>query len=735
MEVATADITGFLKKLKKDYSPEEISLIEKAYHFAEEAHRGQKRESGEPYFSHCRAVAEMLMDMHMDCMSICAALLHDMVEDTPIGVEMLRGEFPNPIPDLVLGVTKISSIQFRSAREKQAENLRQMILAMARDIRVIIIKLCDRIHNLRTLDALPLERRQRIAKESLEIYAPLANRLGMMRLRAELEDMCMRHLYPEEYRELLEKTQHRAEIREALIEKTNAILEAEIKNHGIPAQIRGRSKHLYGIFQKMRRQNISFEEIFDLNAIRIITTTVEHCYGIMGLIHTKWRPVPGRFRDFIALPKENQYQSLHTTVIGPEGEAIEIQIRTWEMHRIAEEGIAAHWKYKEGRQEPSDVDKKLLWLRQVIEWIKDIQNPEDFMEALKKDVFSDVVFCFTPAGDVIQLPRGATPLDFAYDIHTQVGNTCVGARVNKKYVSLKTSLENGDVVEIITSKSAQPSRDWVDIVKTSRARNKIKHYLRTLDFDLYVRNGHDLLQKALRLRHLSLSNESVQKQMDSILKGLRMNTHDDLFFEIGFGSILAQDVAIRFHPDEDEEAARKKKIEAEREKAREREKSRKKTRKSTGGILVDGVPDPFVRFANCCNPIAGEPIAGFITRGRGISVHKADCPSLHRLVKESGDKSRMVKVNWDQDNLPKRHVNIRVVAHDRTGLLNDVTGCIRELEMNVEELQSKINRSSHQAVFKFMLSVDDNTQLDGLLKQIQAVPGVISTSRTIRKPS
>lgn len=717
MEQVNTDITLFLQSLKKEYAPDELSMIEKAYYFAEEAHKGQMRASGDPHFSHSCAVAELLADLHMDYHSICAGLLHDVLEDTAVTDTLLAGEFPEPIVELVRGVTKISSLSFHTAMEKQAENLRRMMIAMARDIRVIIIKMCDRLHNMRTLDFLPAPKRLTIARDTLEIYAPLANRLGMMRIRSELEDLSMKYTYPNEYRDLVEKTRHRAPVRTELIDRTKVKLAAELEKRGISAHIEGRSKHIYGSFKKMQRQEITFEEIYDLTAIRVITDTLAHCYEILGLLHSIWRPIPSRFKDFIALPKENQYQSLHTTVIGLDGEVTEIQIRTWDMHRIAEEGIAAHWKYKEGRQGTSDIDKRLQWLRQIIEWLKEIRNPSDFVDALKEDVFADTVYCFTPKGDIVEMPGGATPLDFAYHIHTEVGNTSVGARINKKYVTLKTPLTSGDVVEIITSKNAHPSRDWLDLVKTTRARNKIKHYLKTKEFDLYARTGHDLLQKALRARNLSLSSEEVKEQMDSIIKASRVNSLEELFFEIGFGSLPVHEMAMKLVRQTIAAAPRKKKV--------------KKNR--TPGIIVQGIHDAFVNYSNCCNPIPGDPIEGFVTRGRGISIHKTDCSSLLRLKNDpNNDPSRIVRVSWDIENLPGRRVTVNVVARDRTGLLKDVSSCISHLNLNVVESHTKVIPQKNQARFRFQITIYDTNDLNNLLSQIQNIPGVISISRTMR---
>ena len=708
---------SFIQSLQKDYSDEELKLIKKAYLFAEEAHNGQKRFSGEPYFSHCKATAALLAELHMDSHSICAGLLHDVVEDTAVTPDLLRGEFPESVVHLIQGVTKISSINFQTRREKQAENLRRMMLAMAKDIRVIIVKLCDRLHNMRTLEYLPQQKQISIARDTLDIYAQLANRLGMMRIRSELEDLAMKYIYPEEYKELSEKIRHRGPKRAAIIEKTKHVLQKEIENRKISAVVEGRTKHIYGIYQKMQRQGITFEEIYDLTALRIITTSIERCYEILGLIHSLWPPLPNRLRDYIALPKENQYQSLHTTVMGLDGEVTEIQIRTWGMHRIAEEGIAAHWKYKEGKSGKQDIDNKLKWLRQLIEWVQDIQNPNDFMDAVQKDVFSDIVFCFTPRGDVVQLPRDSTPLDFAYHIHTEVGNNCIGASVNKKYVSLKTPLRNGDVVEIITSKNAQPSRDWLELVKSSRARNKIKHYLKTKEFDRYVRIGRDLLQKSLRTRNLTLSSEEVVKNMDAVVKNSRANSPEELFFEIGFGGLPPQDVASKFF----------------RKTTPPRKKKKQKTRKKRPGIIVQDLSDAYVRFANCCNPIPGDKVEGFITRGRGISIHKSDCPSLKRLkCDQNGDPSRIVSVDWDRENLPRRKVNVRVVARDRTGLMKDISGTISQMGLNVVESHSKLHKQKSQAVFRFIIPIDDTDQLNELLNRIKSVPGVRSISRSVR---
>ncbi|MBN1901877.1 bifunctional (p)ppGpp synthetase/guanosine-3',5'-bis(diphosphate) 3'-pyrophosphohydrolase [Candidatus Sumerlaeota bacterium] len=711
-----AEVKTFLADLKKDRSPEDAALIEKAYNFAEEAHRGQKRASGDPYFSHCVAVTRLLLEMEMDTATVCAGLLHDILEDTAVTFNLLQGEFPEPIPHLVEGVTKISTIRFRSNMEKQAENLRRMILAMAKDIRVIIIKFCDRLHNMRTLQYLPDQKQLIIARDTLDIYAPLANRLGMMQIRSELEDLAMKYLYPDDYQELFDKTRLRAPKRASLIDRTIKILEREIAKRGIHAMIEGRSKHLYGIFQKMRKQNITFEEVYDFTAIRIITDTLELCYDILGLVHSLWRPIPNRFRDFIALPKENQYQSLHTTVVGLEGEATEIQIRTGEMHRVAEYGVAAHWKYKEGKKGLTDIDLRLQWLRQLIEWLKDIPNPGEFIDALRGDVFADIVFCFTPKGDVVELPKGSTPLDFAYHIHTEIGNLCIGARVNKKYVSLKTPLQSGDVVEIITSNHAHPSRDWLDLVQTSRARNKIKHYLKTKELDQYVRIGRDLLQKALKTKGLSLSHPVFLEKLEGVIKSLRENSLDDLLFEIGFGSASASDIAARFG------------------KLEEKPKRKKGKKSHAPGIILHGLDNALVRYSKCCNPIPGDPIIGFVTRGRGISIHKSSCPALMRQkIENSGDSSRIVQVEWDSENLPKCQVNLRVVARDRTGLLKDLSGTISQIGLNVEESHSRVISHKNQAVFRFVIFIDDTKQLNDLLNRIKNVPGVISISRIVRK--
>lgn len=707
------------EELKQRYTDQEIALIDKAYAFASAAHKGQLRMSGTPHIYHSLEVAIILSELRMDSASICAGLLHDVLEDTDIPYEALKAEFASPIPQLVEGVTKISTLNFRSAREEQVENLRKMILAMAKDIRVIIIKLSDRLHNMRTLQYLPLDKERSISRDTLDIYAPLANRLGMTRIKSELEDLAMSFLHPDAYEEITQNVARKKAQREALIERSIAYLRDHLERHHIPATIQGRSKHFYSIFQKMQKQHLGFDEIFDLSALRIITDTIEQCYDILGLVHSLWRPIPGRFKDYIALPKENMYQSIHTTVVGFGGEITEIQIRTSDMHRVAEEGIAAHWRYKEGRTQEEEVDQKLVWLRQLSEWIKDIRDPGDFLNALKEDVFADIVFCFSPKGDVIELPGDSTPIDFAYHIHTEIGEHCIGARVNKKYVPLKYPLQNGDMVEIITSKTGHPSQDWLDIVKTSRARNKIRHYFKSKNYEANIQAGKELLWKAIKAKNLALSQSELPDVLAPHLRSFRTHSFDELLAEIGFGSIMAGQVVAKLTPAP--------------LKPEPAQPARTTRRPSTPGVVIAGMQDSLVRFAGCCTPIPGDAIIGFVTRGRGVSIHKEECASLRRIIAQSSqDKSRLIQAQWDVNQPSYSKVLVKVVSRDRTGLLKDLTSVISSMNLMILGSHSTSYTQKGQAILKFLILVENASQINDLLNRLKNVNGVISLTRTLR---
>lgn len=706
------------EEVKQRYTDQEIALIDRAYAFASAAHKDQLRMSGTPHIYHCLEVAIILTELRMDFASICAGLLHDVLEDTDTAYETLKAEFPSPIPELVEGVTKISTLRFRSAREEQVENLRKMILAMARDIRVIIIKLSDRLHNMRTLQYLPLDKQLSISRDTLDIYAQLANRLGMTRIRSELEDLAMPYLHPEDYREITQNVDRKKAQRDVMIQRSIAYLRDHMERHNISATIQGRSKHFYSIFQKMQKQHLSFDEIYDLSALRIVTDSLEQCYDILGLVHSVWRPIPGRFKDYIALPKENMYQSIHTTVVGLGGEITEIQIRTSDMHKVAEEGIAAHWLYKEGRTQEEEIDQKLLWLRQLTEWIKDIRDPSDFLNALKEDVFADIVFCFSPKGDVVELPKDSTPIDFAYHIHTEIGEHCIGARVNKKYVPLKYTLYNGDMVEIITSKTGHPSQDWLDIVKTSRARNKIRHYFKSKNYETDIQLGKDLLWKAIRAKNLTITQAEIPDTLAPHLRAFRANSFEELLAEIGFGSVIAGQVVAKLTPEPQKP---------------EPAKPSRARRRSTPGVVIAGVQDPLVRFAGCCSPIPGDPIVGFVTRGRGVSIHKEECASLRQIIAQSGqDKSRLIPTQWDVNQPVYSKVLVKVVSRDRTGLLKDLTSVISSMNLMILGSHSKSYTQKGQAILKFQILVENANQINDLLNRLKNVNGVISLTRTLR---
>lgn len=705
-----------LGESRPKYTESDLDLIARAYEYARSNHEGQVRASGDPYLTHLVETARILVSMRMDALTIAAGLLHDTIEDCSVSHDCLSTMFGEPLADLVEGVTKISSLHFGSRREQHVESLRKMILAMASDIRVIIIKLADRLHNLRTLRFLSVERQRKIARDTMEIYAPLANRLGMTRVKGELEDMAMFYLFPAEYREIANKVALRRGEREELVQQAIDTLSRELVAHKITAEIVGRPKHLWSIYSKMQKQNLPFEEIFDLIAIRVICESVARCYDILGVVHNMWKPIQGRFKDYIALPKENGYQSLHTTVMGPNGERLEIQVRSAEMHKFAEEGIAAHWKYKEGHKGRHDLEEKLLWLRRLTDWLKDVR-PGEFMDALQKDVFADTVFCFTPRGDVFELPAGSTPLDFAYYIHTNVGETCVGAKVNKRMVSLRDTLQSGDVVEIITSKTGHPSPDWLDIVKTSRAKTKIKHWIKTKHFAENAERGRDLLAKALRARNLQLDWEEVTSRLSPLLRAFKVTSVDDLFAEVGFGGILPQAVIQRAYPESE---------------AVPRPQPRKGSRRrpASQGVIVEGITNTMLRYAGCCSPVPGDQIVGFVTIGRGVTIHQRNCPNLQHAASHNGGQAKLLEAQWDVQHLPTRRVSLRIECFDRAGLLADITSIMSH--MNVFILESKTKSRRDSAVLKFLIEVKDVEQLNALFAQVRQVKGVLNMSRSSR---
>ncbi len=713
-----------IDEIKKRYPPQAQELIQKAYDYAFTAHQEQKRESGEPYISHCVAVAKIFHELELDYISIAAGLLHDVLEDTHITLEQLKREFAEPIPTLVEGVTKITGLRSSPPNVRYVENLRKMLLAMSRDIRVIIIKLCDRLHNMQTLNALPRDKQLRIARDTLEVYAPLANRLGIHKIKAQLEDLAMLYLYPDKAREIQNLLEQKQAEREEFVRRACEFLRTHLEKAGLKVEVTGRAKHIYSIYRKMQRQDVPLDGIYDLIAIRVITETEEECWTVLGKIHSIWYPIDRTFNDYISMPKDNLYRSIHTTVVGLDGQPIEIQIRTREMHQWAEYGVAAHWRYKEGLSAKPKIEDKLHWIRQLNEWVRELYDPSDFMSALKTEVFADTIFCFTPAGDVIALPKGSTPLDFAYQVHTQIGDRCCGAIVNKRMVPLRYELQNGDIVQILTSKDAHPKHDWLEIVRTPTARAKIRRYLRSQQYQEKVEVGKENLLKALRQHHINLSIEQVLQQLQGEYKKLNVRDAEHLLAEIGFGTLSVQAV-LNLLP----KPAKVDTLIIPKTKPR-------KAGKSASGVVLCGVSsttDINLRLARCCSPIAGEKIIGFITVGRGIAIHRSDCHYLQRVIAENKpDKSRLVEASWYTGNDQPQTVNLRLIAWDRVGLLNEITGIISGMKINISRTKSKSYPGKKQAVIYIAVTVKNQEELNNLLNQLSSVKGLISITRVNR---
>ncbi len=719
------DIMTFeeLKSRASEYlCDDSVAKMEMAYEFARDAHAGQQRVSGEEYINHPIATARILASLDMDVDSLAAALLHDVVEDSEVTLKEIRQLFGDAIADMVDGVTKLTQLEARTRFEEQAENLRKMFVAMARDIRVILIKLADRLHNMRTLEPLPPVRRKHIAQETLEIFAPLAHRLGISRIQVELEDLALKHLYPDEYENLAREVPARRRQREQYTERVIQQLSDELDAADIEARINGRAKHLYSIWEKMRNQDRSLDQIYDLVAIRVIVDNVKDCYGVLGVVHNMWRPIPGRFKDYIAMPKSNMYQSLHTTVLGPEGEPFEIQIRTWQMHRVAEYGIAAHWRYKEGGETDEEFDKKLAWLREVLEWQNEAPDPHEFMESLKIDVFSDEVFVFTPKGDVIELPAGSTPIDFAYRIHTEVGHRCVGAKINGNIAPLDTELENGDIVEIVTSKqSGGPSSDWLKIVQTSSARSRIRQWFRRERRKENLEMGERLLRREIKDLGLKPQDVMCDDYMSRVRHRFNFESVDDLLVAVGYGGITAGQVASRLREMYREDHAGEK-VSIDDEQLKEK-LPRSDDREP--GVKVKGIDNVLVRLARCCNPVPGDEILGYVTRGRGVSIHRADCPNITRYLDE---EQRVIEVSWDSVEAGYYPVEIRIVAVDRPGLLSDVAQAVSSFSTNILDAKAR-TRTDGTAVVHMVLEIHDLQQLGYLKQKVERVRDVLRVER------
>lgn len=726
MTALKGKLVQFEKKIKEIYGEESYHRVKKAYDFAEKAHSGQYRSSGEPFIVHPLEVALILIDLGLDIDTIAAGLLHDVVEDTGVKIEELEAIFGSEVAKLVDGVTKLGKIAYKTKEEQQVENLRKMFLAMAKDIRVIIIKLADRLHNLRTLEYVDEDKQREKAYETLEIYAPLAHRLGIFKIKWELEDISLRYIDPKGYYDLVEKVAVKRREREAYIQDVIQTLKEKMAEANIEGEIEGRPKHFYSIYRKMYMQHKSFEEIYDLLAIRVIVNTVKDCYGVLGIAHTLWKPIPGRFKDYIAVPKPNMYQSIHTTVIGPKGELFEIQIRTWEMHRTAEYGIAAHWKYKEGRKSHSELDEKLAWLRQILEWQSDLKDAREFMETLKIDLFTDEVFVFTPKGDVIDLPKGAIPLDFAYAIHSDVGNRCIGAKVNGKIVSLDYQLKTGDIVEILTSSSQNhgPSRDWLKMVKTSRAKNKIKQWFKKERREENIVKGKEMLEKEARKQGYTLSQLLKTEWVESIWKKYGFNSLDDMYAAIGYGGITTNQVLLRLIDEY------KKANKAEPQKIhdltfKEKNKQQKQRKPAGRGVKVKGIENVMVRFSKCCNPLPGDEITGYITRGRGVSIHRTDCVNLKDPFIE---QERFIEVEWTDQYKASYSAEIQIEAQDRQGLLADITKVMSDMNIDVTAVNARTTKRK-QVVINLTLEVNNIDQLDRVMGQVKKISNVTDVFR------
>ena len=696
--------------------------VTKAYNLAEEAHKDQRRVSGEPYILHPLAVAQILADMKIDTTTITASLLHDVVEDTSYTLEDIKKMFGKEVAFLVDGVTKLSRLNYRTKEDQQLNSMRKMFLAMAKDVRVVVIKLADRLHNMRTLRYMRSDKQKRIAQETLEIFAPLAHRLGIFNIKWELEDLSFRYLEPDKYYDLVDQMKQKRHVREEIVNEAIDVLKKALDEAHIHCEINGRPKHFYSIYKKMKKDNRDLSQVYDLFAIRVIVDDVKDCYGVLGIVHSLWKPLPYRFKDYIAMPKPNNYQSLHTTVIGTRGQPVEIQIRTWEMHRIAEYGVAAHWRYKEGNQTANKdaFDEKMGWLRNLLEW-QDTSNPKEFVNALKLDAFSDEVFVFSPRGDVIDLPQGSIPIDFAYRIHTDGGHRCVGAKINGKIVPLDYKLKNGDIVEIITSKVGKPSLDWLNIVGSSESRSKIRSWFKKENREENIAKGLDALERECkRLGHdwkaLNVGGR-VAKQMNA-------GSEDDLVAAVGYGGFAVNTVLIKLLE------LHKKDLQKQEEKtnslaALEKLKTKKPVKHNGTGILVKGEPGLLVRLAKCCSPVPGDPIIGFITRGRGVSVHRADCPNV---THGQNDVDRLIDVEWDYDGNERFEVNMEIVAYDRTGIMAEIMATLAEMKISILSVNAKTSDTKNVTIH-MGISIKDLAQFEFVATKIRRLKDVYAVER------
>ena len=725
---------GVIKLVSSYMSQEHASFVEKAYEYAKEAHKDQVRQSGEPYIIHPIQVAGILADLRMDPHTVATGFLHDVVEDTDVTLEDLKETFGPDVAMLVDGVTKLGKIHYKSHEEQLAENHRKMLIAMAQDLRVIMVKLADRLHNMRTLKHLREDKQRRIAKETMDIYAPLAHRLGMSRIKWELEDTSLRYLNPKQYYRIVHLMQTKRQEREEYIASTVTEIEEATDELNIHANIYGRPKHIYSIYRKMKDQKKEFDEIYDLLAIRVIVDSIKECYAVLGVIHTKWKPMPGRFKDYIAMPKANMYQSLHTTVIGPEGKPVEIQIRTEEMHEIAELGVAAHWAYKEGRTEkvePDQMTKQLGWFHEILELKDESYDASEFMESVKGDIFSDKVFVFTPKGDVTELPKGSGPLDFAYSIHTEIGNKTTGAKVNGKMVQLDYKLKNGDIIEVITSaNSFGPSRDWVNMVATSKAKNKIKRFFKVQDRELNITKGREQVANALTAMEFPYKEFMSKKKMADALDRFHFASEDDMFASIGYGELSGQMVANRLSEKERrtrEKERQKQEVDDILNQPVKKEPEKMKIRHE-GGIVIQGVDNLLIRLSRCCNPVPGDAIVGYITKGRGVSIHRKDCPNVAHAEETN---QRLIEVEWeDSNNNGKEYdADLEIFGYNRNGLLNDILQVVTPMTKKLDRVEARPAKNK-MAVITLNFAIQNLGHLEHIVDKIKMVPDVYSVRRT-----
>ena len=720
-------LAEFMEYIHTYLTDDECDPVLKAFELADKAHEGQFRASGEPYIMHPLAVADILAHLQIDHITLMAALMHDVVEDTSYSKEDLEEMFGSEVAFLVDGVTKLNQFQYETKEDRQMENYRKMILAMAKDVRVVVIKLGDRLHNMRTLKHMRSDKQKRIAKETLEIFAPLAHRLGIFNVKWELEDLSFRYLEPEKYYDLVDQMKQKRQVREDIVNDTMRQLTKALSEAHIKADIKGRPKHFYSIYKKMKKDNRDLSQIYDLLAVRVIVDSIPDCYAVLGIAHSLWKPLPYRFKDYISMPKSNMYQSLHTTVIGTMGQPVEIQIRTWEMHRVSEYGVAAHWRYKEGNKNgDKEFDQKVAWLRQVLEW-QDTSNPTELVNALKLDVFSGEVFVFTPKGDVVKLPIGSVPLDFAYRVHTDVGHHCVGAKVNGKIVPLDYTLQNGDIVDIITSKTGRPSLDWLNIVGSSESKSKIRNWFKRENKAENIEKGLDSLEKeAKRLNH-NWKELCADNRLQHVTKQLKAGTEEEMFAACGYGGIPVSTVLLRLielykKSKEVEESKRSTEQIIEKLKSQ----GQKKTKNGTG-VLVKGEAGVMVRMAKCCNPVPGDDIIGYITRGRGVSIHRCDCPSMGHSAE---DLERMIEVSWDGSSGESFHVGIDIQAYDRAGILMEVMAVLSELKITITNINAKVQEDTKNVSINLVVDIRDISQLDFVMTKLRRIREVYTVQRS-----